>query len=84
VERLLDQVRLQSRDSASNIADGIYHATRAFVEGDLQDDDITSVVIKANRFPGEAKSQDTIFNELNHVCMGQGPRDFKGNTSALR
>jgi PAS domain S-box-containing protein len=49
VERLLDQIRLQSHDSASNIADGIYHATRAFVQGDLQDDDITSVVIKADR-----------------------------------
>jgi sigma-B regulation protein RsbU (phosphoserine phosphatase) len=49
VERLLDQVRLQSGDSASHIADGIYQATRAFVQGDLQDDDITSVVIKADR-----------------------------------
>ncbi|MEY2412313.1 MAG: hypothetical protein QOD84_919 [Acidobacteriaceae bacterium] len=50
-ERLLDQIRLQSGDSASNIADGIFHATRAFVEGDLQDDDITSVVIKVDRSP---------------------------------
>jgi serine phosphatase RsbU (regulator of sigma subunit) len=32
-----------------NIADGIYHATRAFAQGDLQDDDITSVIIKADR-----------------------------------
>jgi phosphoserine phosphatase RsbU/P len=48
-ERVFDQIRALSHDSASNIADGIYHATRAFVQGDLQDDDITSVIIKANR-----------------------------------
>ena len=30
-------------------ADGIYRAARAFVQGDPQDDDITSVIIKANR-----------------------------------
>ena len=48
-QRVLDQVRALSYDSASNIADGIYHATRAFVQGDLQDDDITSVIIKADR-----------------------------------
>jgi PAS domain S-box-containing protein len=49
VERVHDQVRVQSHDSASNIAEGIYHATREFVQGDLQDDDITSVIIKADR-----------------------------------
>ena len=48
-ERVFDQIRAFSHDSASNIADGIYHATRAFVQGDLQDDDITSVIIKADR-----------------------------------
>lgn len=49
IERVHDQVRVQSHDSASNIAEGIYHATRTFVQGDLQDDDITSVIIKADR-----------------------------------
>jgi sigma-B regulation protein RsbU (phosphoserine phosphatase) len=47
-QRVLDRIRALSHNSASTIADGIYHATRAFVQGDLQDDDITSVVIKAN------------------------------------
>jgi sigma-B regulation protein RsbU (phosphoserine phosphatase) len=47
-QRVLDKIRSLSHNSASTIADGIYHATRAFVQGDLQDDDITSVVIKAN------------------------------------
>jgi sigma-B regulation protein RsbU (phosphoserine phosphatase) len=46
-QRVLDKIRALSHDSASTIAEGIYHATRAFVQGDLQDDDITSVVIKA-------------------------------------
>ena len=46
-QRVLDKIRALSHKSASTIADGIYHATRAFVQGDLQDDDITSVVIKA-------------------------------------
>lgn len=48
-ERVFDQIRAFGHDSASNIADGIYHATRAFVQGDVQDDDITSVIIKADR-----------------------------------
>jgi len=48
-QRVLDYVQTHNRDSAANIADGIYHATRAFVQGDPQDDDITSVIIKANR-----------------------------------
>jgi phosphoserine phosphatase RsbU/P len=47
-QRVLDKIRALSHGSASSIADSIYHATRAFVQGDLQDDDITSVVIKAN------------------------------------
>lgn len=46
IERVLDHIRGLSHKSASLIADGIYHAARAFVQGDLQDDDITSVVIK--------------------------------------
>jgi len=48
-QRVLDQIRALSHKSASNIADSIYHATRAFAQGDLQDDDITSVIIKADR-----------------------------------
>jgi sigma-B regulation protein RsbU (phosphoserine phosphatase) len=47
-ERVLDKIRALSHNSASTIAAGIYHAARAFTQGDLQDDDITSVVIKAN------------------------------------
>jgi serine phosphatase RsbU (regulator of sigma subunit) len=49
--RVLDQIRALSHGSASNIANGIYQATRAFAEGDLQDDDITSVIIKADSVP---------------------------------
>jgi PAS domain S-box-containing protein len=48
-QRILDYVHTHSHDSASNIADGIYHAARTFVQGDPQDDDITSVIIKADR-----------------------------------
>ena len=48
-QRVLDYVHAHNHDSASSIADSIYHAARAFVQGDLQDDDITSVIIKANR-----------------------------------
>ena len=48
-ERLLDYVRTHNHEAASVIANGIYHATRAFVQGDPQDDDITSVIIKADR-----------------------------------
>ena len=61
-QRVLDQVRIHMHDSASNIADGIYHATRAFVQGDFQDDDITSVIIKADGFlgnPGTVEIPDT-------------------------
>jgi PAS domain S-box-containing protein len=46
--RVLDYVRIHKLDSASNIADGIYQAAREFVHGDPQDDDITSVIIKAD------------------------------------
>jgi sigma-B regulation protein RsbU (phosphoserine phosphatase) len=48
-QRVLDYVLAHKQDSASNLADGLYHATRAFVQGDPQDDDITSVIIKADR-----------------------------------
>jgi PAS domain S-box-containing protein len=46
--RVLDYIRTHGDDSALNLADGIYQATREFVQGDLQDDDITSVVVKLN------------------------------------
>jgi len=46
-QRILDYVRSHNRETASAIADGIYDAARAFVQGDPQDDDITSVVIKS-------------------------------------
>jgi PAS domain S-box-containing protein len=48
-QRVLDYVYTHIHDSASNVADGIYRAARAFVQGDPQDDDITSVIIKADR-----------------------------------
>ena len=47
--RVLDYVQAHNLDSASNIADGIYQAARTFVQGDPQDDDITSVIIKSDR-----------------------------------
>jgi hypothetical protein len=34
---------------AHNLADCLYQATPTFVQGDPQDDDITSVIIKADR-----------------------------------
>jgi PAS domain S-box-containing protein len=46
-QRVLDYMRTHNHDSASTIADGMYRAARAFVKGDPQDDDITSVIIKA-------------------------------------
>jgi PAS domain S-box-containing protein len=48
-QRVLDYVRSHRQEAASNIADGIYRAARAFVQGDPQDDDITSVILKAGR-----------------------------------
>lgn len=48
-QRVVDHVRIHRHESASNIADGIYQAARAFVQGDPQDDDITSVIIKSDR-----------------------------------
>src|SRR5580700_5260978 len=44
--RVLDYIRTHGDDSALSLADGMYQATREFVQGDLQDDDITSVVVK--------------------------------------
>ena len=48
-QRVLDYIQAHNQDSASNLADGLYDATRAFVQGDPQDDDITSVIIKTDR-----------------------------------
>jgi len=47
-QRVLNYVQAHIHDPASNIADGIYRAARGFVHGDPQDDDITSVIIKAD------------------------------------
>jgi PAS domain S-box-containing protein len=47
-QRVIESIRALNNDSASNIADGIYRATRVFAKGDLQDDDITSVIIKVD------------------------------------
>lgn len=47
-QRVIESLRALNNDSASNIANGIYQATRIFAKGDLQDDDITSVIIKAD------------------------------------
>ena len=48
-QRVLDYVRSRRQDPAEHIARGIYQAARAFAHGDLQDDDITSVLIKVDR-----------------------------------
>jgi PAS domain S-box-containing protein len=50
-QRVLDYIQTHNQVSALNIAVGIYDAARAFVQGDPQDDDITSVVIKVDRSP---------------------------------
>ena len=55
-QRVLDYVQTHNHDSAASVADGIYHAARAFVQGDPQDDDITSVVIKADRWTEATRS----------------------------
>ena len=48
-QRVLDYVRSRSHDPAVDIARGIYQTARAFAQDDLQDDDITSVIIKIDR-----------------------------------
>jgi serine phosphatase RsbU (regulator of sigma subunit) len=45
--RVLDYVQAHNPDSASNLADCLYQATPTFVQGDPQDNDLTSVIIKA-------------------------------------
>jgi PAS domain S-box-containing protein len=68
-QRVLDYVQTHNRDSASNIADGIYHATRAFVQGDPQDDDITSVIIKADRSMEEGRPRPSIPQSVTSVTL---------------
>src|ERR1700686_4843943 len=46
-QRVLDYIHTHNQEPAAGIADGIYQAARGFAQGDLQDDDITSVIIKA-------------------------------------
>jgi PAS domain S-box-containing protein len=48
-QRVLDYIQLHNHEPARQIAHGIYQATRAFVKGNFQDDDITSVIIKVDR-----------------------------------
>jgi len=48
-QRVLDYVGSRRHDRAADIACGIYQAARVFAQGDLQDDDITSVIIKSDR-----------------------------------
>lgn len=45
-QRVLDYVRAHGNEPASQIASGVYQATRNYVEHDPQDDDITALVIK--------------------------------------
>ncbi len=47
-ERVLDYVRAHRHEGAREIADGIYHAARAFAAGERQEDDITSVIMKVD------------------------------------
>src|ERR1700722_5194021 len=47
-QRVLDYVRSRQHDPAADIARGIYVAARAFAQEDLQDDDITSVIVKVD------------------------------------
>ncbi|HEY6410206.1 MAG TPA: SpoIIE family protein phosphatase [Ktedonobacteraceae bacterium] len=50
-QRVLDYIQGHIHEPARQIVQGIYHATRAFVKGNFQDDDITSVIIKVDRCP---------------------------------
>jgi PAS domain S-box-containing protein len=43
---VLDYVRAHCHDSASKLADGIYHAARSFAENEPQQDDITGLVVR--------------------------------------
>jgi PAS domain S-box-containing protein len=48
---VLHYVRSHRNNSAAAIAEGIFHTAREFAEWDPQDDDITSVIIKAKQAP---------------------------------
>src|SRR5579864_2279935 len=47
-QRVLDYVQAHTQDPAPSIANGIYQAARTFAQADLQGDDITTVIIKAD------------------------------------
>jgi phosphoserine phosphatase len=49
--RVLDLARVYRRHPASQIAEEIFHSTRAFSQNLPQDDDITAVVIKVEPPP---------------------------------
>ncbi|MGA8149430.1 MAG: SpoIIE family protein phosphatase [Terriglobales bacterium] len=49
--RVVDYVRSHRHDPAQHIANGIYHAARAYTKDQPQKDDITSVVIKMRDSP---------------------------------
>jgi sigma-B regulation protein RsbU (phosphoserine phosphatase) len=45
-ERITEYVRIHHKDSARDIAEGIYHSAREFAGAEPQHDDITSVIMK--------------------------------------
>jgi len=45
-QRVVDYIRSHSHEPAQHIANGIYHAARAYAQDQPQNDDITSVVVK--------------------------------------
>lgn len=49
IPRVLDYIRVHQHDPAQQIADGMYRAVLAYMKDELQDDDITSVVVKVDR-----------------------------------
>ena len=53
-QRVLDYIRDQRSEPASQIAGGVYQAARNYVEHDPQDDDITVVVIKVKEMEEDA------------------------------
>lgn len=55
-QRVLDYVRMHGREPAAQIANGVYHAARNYVEHDPQDDDITALVIKVEESQEAAKN----------------------------
>ncbi|HEV8048015.1 MAG TPA: SpoIIE family protein phosphatase [Terriglobales bacterium] len=53
-QRVLDYVHSRQHEAAGDIARGIYEAARAFAQEDLQDDDITSVIVKVESAPNRS------------------------------